>query len=76
MKESESQRVCNYPTYRRDSKNYSNRGFVNIDNGTMGGPHWTCFIVKNIKSFYFDPFGAQPDQLLLNQLPKPITYRN
>ena len=51
MNESELQRVYNYPTYRRVSKKGSNRSFVNIDNGTMGGPHWTCFIVKNIKSF-------------------------
>ena len=40
----------------------------------MGGTHWTCFIVKDNKSFYFDSFGGQPDKYLLNQLPKPIIY--
>ena len=25
---------------------YSDKGFVNIDIGSMGGSHWTCFIVK------------------------------
>ena len=38
----------------------------------MGGTHWTCFIVKYNKSFYFDSFGVQPDEFLLKQLPKPI----
>ena len=42
----------------------------------MGGSHWTCFIVKDKKPFYFDSFGGAPDKLLLNQLPKPILYHN
>ena len=60
----------------RDSKIYSDRGFVNIGNGSQGGTHWTAFYVKNNKSFYFDSFGGQPDKFLLNQLPKPIIYQN
>ena len=72
MNESELQRVYNYPIYPRDSKIYSDRGFVNIDNGSLRGIHWTCFIVKDKKSFYFDTVGVQPDKFLLNQLPKPI----
>ena len=36
----------NYPIYPRDSKTNSDKGFVNIDNGSQGGTHWTCFIVK------------------------------
>ena len=50
----------------RDSKILSDKGFVNIDNGSMGGTHWCAFHVKNIKSFYFNPFGGQPDKFLLN----------
>ena len=42
----------------------------------MGGSHWTCFIVKDNKSYYFDSFGGQPDKFLLNQLPKPLIYHN
>ena len=61
MNESELQRVFNYHIYRRDSKIYSDRGFINIDNGGMGGSHWKYFIVKDKKSFYFDSFGGQPD---------------
>ena len=76
MNESDLQRVYNYPIYPRDSNINSDKGFVNIDNGSMGGNHWTCFIVKDKKSYYFDSFGGAPDKFLLNQLPKPILYHN
>ena len=76
MNESELQKYYNYPIYPRDSKIYSDRGFVNIDDGRRGGSHWTCFIVKDKKSYYFDSFGGAPDKFLLNQLPKPIIYHN
>ena len=42
----------------------------------MGGSHWTCFIVKDNNSYYFDSFGGQPDEFLLNKLPKPIIHHN
>ena len=74
MNELELQRVYNYPIYSIDSKVYSDKGFVNIDNGDKVGTHWTCFYIKDNKSFYFDSFGVQPDKFLLNQLPKPIIY--
>ena len=76
MNESELQRVYKNPIYLGDSKMHSDKGFVNIDNGSRGGTHWTCFIVKDNKSFCFDGFGGQPDKFLLNQLPKPIIYHN
>ena len=76
MNESQIQRVYNYKIYPRDSKIYSDKGFVNIDNGSQGGSHWICFRVKDNKSFYFDSFGGTPDKFLLNQLPKPIIYHN
>ena len=65
MDESESQRVYNYPVYPRDSKNHSDRGFFNIDNGSQGGNHWVCSIVKDNKSYYYDNFGGAPDNFLL-----------
>ena len=52
--EFELQSAYNYPMYPRNSKKNSYKGFVNIDNGSTGGTQWTCFIVKNNKSFYFD----------------------
>ena len=42
MIESQTQKFYNHPIYPRDSKIYSDRGFVNIDNGAQGGTHWTC----------------------------------
>ena len=39
MNESELQRVYNSEIYPRDSKIYSDRGFVNTDNGSLGGSH-------------------------------------
>ena len=74
--ESQLQRICNYPIYPRDSKIYSDKGFVNIDNGSQGGTHWTCFVVKLKKSYHFDSFGGQPDKFLFKQLPKPIIDHN
>ena len=72
VNESDLQKIYIYPIYPRDSKMYSDKGFVNVDKGSMGGSHGTCFIVKDNKSYYFDGFGGQPDKFLLNQLPKPI----
>ena len=51
MNESQLQRIYNYPIYPRESKICSDRGFVNIDDGRMGGSHWTCFYIKDNK-FY------------------------
>ena len=76
MNESELQRIYKYPTYPSGSKIYSNNGFKNIDNGSQGGTHWTCFYIKDNISYYFDSFGGQPDKFLLNQLPKPIICQN
>ena len=76
MNESELQRIYNYAIYPRDSKTYSDGRFVNIDDSSRGGTHWTCFIIKDNKSYYFDSFGGAPDKFLLNQLPKPILYHN
>ena len=51
--ESQLQKSFTHPIYPRDSKIYSDKGFVNRDNVSQGGTHWTCFIVKDNKSFYF-----------------------
>ena len=50
MNESQLQRVYKYPFYPRGSKIYSNKVFVNIDNGSQGGSHWTCFYIQDNKS--------------------------
>ena len=72
MDEIDLQSVFNYKMYPGGIIITKNEGFINIDNGSKGGTHWTCFIIKNNKSFYFDSFGVQLDNVLLTQLPKPI----
>ena len=39
MNESELQRIYHYPIYSRDSKIYSDKGFVYINDGAQGGSH-------------------------------------
>ena len=76
MNESQLQKICNYPIYPRDSKIYSDKGFINIGNYESGGSHWCSFIKKDNKSYYYDSFGEAPDKFLLDQLSKPIIYHN
>ena len=76
MNESDSQRVYNFPVYPSVSNLYSDKGFVNIDNGFQEDSHWTVFYLKNNKSYYFDSFGGAPENLLKYQQPKPIIYHN
>ena len=76
MNESDLQKVFNSNIYPRDSKIYTDNWFINIDNGEQGGTHWTCFIVKYNKSYYFNSFGGRPDKFLLNHLTEPIINHN
>ena len=76
MNESQLQKFYEYKIYPRDIKINSDRGFVNIDDGRLNGTHWTCFIVKDNKSIYFDSFGGAPDKFPLNHLPKQLIYHN
>ena len=54
MNESDLRKVYFYPIYPRDSKIYSDKGFVNFDIGEECGTHWTCFMIKDNKTFYFN----------------------
>ena len=76
MIESELQRVYNYPIYPEDSKKFTQEGFVNTDNGTIAGYHWTTFYVRKNKVFYFDSFGDSLDKYFFDQLPKPASCHN
>ena len=44
MNELHLQRVYIYEIYPRFSKIYSDKVFVEIDNGSKGGSYWCCFI--------------------------------
>ena len=74
MNERDLPRANKYNIYPKDFKIIIDLGFVNIDNGSQNGTHWTCFVVKDNTSYYFDSFGCQPDIFLLNHLPQPIIY--
>ena len=60
MNESQLQKNYIYDIYPRVSKINSAKVFVNIDNGYQGRSHWTCFFIKNNKSYYFVSFGGTP----------------
>ena len=66
MNELHVQKTYIYSVYPGDSKMIADKRFVNFGNGSMGGSHWTCFIKKDKKSYYFDSYGGEPDKFLLN----------
>ena len=76
LNESELKSVYIYFYHPRDSKISTNKWFVSTDNGQMGGTHWTCFHMKDNKSFFCDRFRGQPVNFLLTQLPTPISFHN
>ena len=41
--QSDLQRFFDYTIHPRESKKSSNREFLKIDDGNMGGIHWNCF---------------------------------
>ena len=61
MNESQLKKVYNNSIYPRDSKIYSDERFVNVNDGSRRGSHWTRFIVKDNKLYHFNSFGGQPD---------------
>ena len=63
MNELEIQNFYYYPIHPRDSKLYSDNGFVTIHVGRTKGFHWCAFHVKNDKPLYFDIFGCQRDKI-------------
>ena len=62
VNESQLQNFYNYHIYPGDSKTYSDRRFVNLDDGSRGGTHWTCFIVKDNK------YHSNLNRLVVNQI--------
>ena len=51
MNESQLQKNYNLPIDPGYSKIYSGKGFVNIDDGRMGGTHWCACYVKKKQIF-------------------------
>ena len=50
--------------------------FVKIDNGQMGGTHWTYLYLKKNKAYYFNSFGGYLYKSILKQLTKPRSFQN
>ena len=57
MNEFEIRRIHKYPL---TSHIKSDQGIVNIDDDSMAGSHWTCFIVKDNKSYFLTASEAVP----------------
>ena len=48
-------------------------GILNLDGVSGRGTHWVCWY-KNNDNFYFDSFGVQPPNELIEYLSSPIFY--
>ena len=47
-------------------------GIVNLDSIENQGTHWVCYYKNNDESFYFDSFGLDPPNELVNYIKVPI----
>ena len=72
MIELQIQNVFNYLIYPRASEIYSDKGFINFDDGGMGGTHWMYFYKQHNELFYFDSFEGAPDKFSLTNYLKQI----
>ena len=75
MIEGDLRKLSNYSVHQRDSKLTTNKALINIDGGKLGGAHWTFFNIKIKKSKFFVFFVRPPINFLLQQVPKPTTFR-
>ena len=49
-------------------------GILNLDDTSGEGTHWVAWYRKNGKNFYFDSYGIQPPNELINYLKNSIFY--
>jgi len=47
---------------------------INTDHSRNEGTHWTCLIIKNGTSYYFDPFGFPPPLEIVSYCKEPRYY--
>ena len=60
--------LCLTIFYPKFSKVNTNKRFVNIDIGSMGGTHCTCCYIKDNRSYYFDSLGGPSVNFILQQV--------
>ena len=49
-------------------------GIFNLDDTSSRGTHWVAWYKNNKDTFYFDSFGVQPPNELIEYLHSPIFY--
>jgi hypothetical protein len=49
-------------------------GILNLDDASSRGTHWVAWYKNNKDKFYFDSFGVQPPNELIEYLHSPIFY--
>ena len=47
---------------------------MNIDHSSNDRTHWTCLLIKNGVSFYFDSYGFEPTLEVLEYCKEPRYY--
>ena len=49
-------------------------GILNLDDVSGRGTHWVCWYKRAKRQYYFDSFGVQPPEELIQYLASPILY--
>ena len=49
-------------------------GIANLDGLSGRGTHWVCWYKRDKQKYYFDSFGVQPPEELIQYLTSPIFY--
>ena len=44
---------------------------INTDHSSNPGTHWTCLLIRNGESFYFDPYGFSPPLEVISYCEEP-----
>ena len=70
LTESDSKKIYKFSIYLRDSKIKTNKSFINIDIGNMGGSHLTCFYIQDKNSSSLMSYGGPPVIISLHHLSK------
>ena len=47
---------------------------INTDESRNRGTHWTCLLIKNGTSYYFDPYCIPPPLEVMNYCAEPRFY--
>ncbi len=51
-------------------------GILNLDDSSGNGTHWVAWVKRGENKYYFDSYGIQPPQELIQYLQRPILYNS